>query len=102
MLEDIFFKKIPITDGGTRREVTMLEAILRQMAIGAAKGEMRHVDRVLKLLPILQETLAKADDSADLIADPAADMAVLEAIAEIFGTDPEGLFATAQEAGSDE
>lgn len=102
MLEEIFFRKIPISDGGVRREVTMLEAILRQVANGAAKGEIRHVDRVLKLLPILQDTLAKADDSKAATFDPAADMAVLEAMAEILGTDPEALFATSQEGKCDE
>ncbi|WP_170758955.1 DUF5681 domain-containing protein [Ruegeria lacuscaerulensis] len=55
MLEEVFFRKIPITENGSRREVTMLEAILRQLVNGAVKGEMRSIDRVLKLLPTVQE-----------------------------------------------
>ncbi|SDL25891.1 DUF5681 domain-containing protein [Aliiruegeria lutimaris] len=102
MLEEIFFKKIPISDNGVRREVSMLEAILRQVANGAAKGEIRHVDRVLKLLPVLQDSLAEDKENSAAAIDPAADMAVLEAMAEIFGTDPEALFASSQEGESDE
>ncbi len=104
MLEEVFFKKIPITENGSKREVTMLEAILRQLAHGAVKGEMRSVDRVLKLLPLLQEhraaALAGGDSEAEV--DPAADLAVLEALAEMFGSDPDQLFASVQGGIDDE
>ena len=76
----------------------MLEAILRQLVNGAAKGEMRHIDRVLKLLPLLQEARAAAlagdDNAADI--DPATHLAVLETLADMFGSDPEDLFASVQ------
>jgi hypothetical protein len=98
MLEEVFFRKITITENGVRREVTMLEAILRQVANGAAKGEARHVDRVVKLLPTLQDARAAAEASAETGApvDPQADMAVLAALADMFGSDPEHLFTTIQ------
>lgn len=98
MLEEVFFRKIQITENGRRREVTMVEAILRQLVNGAVKGEMRHIDRVLKLLPYVQEArdAILAAESRGTEADPAADFAVLEALAEIFGTDSEELFATMQ------
>lgn len=102
MLEEIFFKKISISDGGVRREVTILEAILRQVANGAAKGDIRYIDRILKLLPILQDTIARADDSGAADTDRATDMAVLGAMADILGSDPATLFATAQEKSRDE
>lgn len=102
MLEQIFFRKIPISDGGVRREVTMLEAILRQVVNGAAKGEIRHVDRVLKLLPILQDTLAGREDGKVAGTDPQADMAVLETLAEMFGSDPEDLLASIKGGVDDE
>jgi hypothetical protein len=98
MLEEIFFRKIPITENGVRREVTILEAIFRQVANGAAKGEVRHVDRVLKLLPMLQDAPAAAELVGDGAAqvDRQADVAVVEALADMFGSDPEHLFATVQ------
>ncbi|QFT47414.1 hypothetical protein FIU97_12590 [Roseivivax sp. THAF40] len=98
MLEETFFRKIPITENGSRLELTLIEAILRQLANGAAKGELRHIDRVLKLLPMLQEarmlSLAGGEEVGQ--GDPQADMAVLEALADMFGSDPEQLFATVQ------
>ena len=99
ILEDTFFQKVPITENGVRREATMLEAIVRQVANGAAKGGMRNVDRVLKLLPQLQDALTSAETASESTAqtDPQSDVAVLEALADMFGSDPEDLFATVQE-----
>ena len=99
MLEEVFFRKIPITENGKRREVTMVEAILRQLANGAVKGDMRHIDRVLKLLPYVQEAreAALAANGHGSHADPEADIAVLEALAEMFGSDPDALFASLQQ-----
>ncbi|CUH46459.1 DUF5681 domain-containing protein [Ruegeria atlantica] len=99
ILEDTFFQKVPITENGVRREATMLEAIVRQVANGAAKGDMRNVDRVLKLLPQLQDALTSAETASESTAqtDPQSDVAVLEALADMFGSDPEDLFATVQE-----
>jgi len=104
MLEEVFFRKIQISENGRRREVTMVEAILRQLVNGAVKGEMRHIDRVLKLLPYVQEArdAALAAESRGTLVDPGDDVAVLEALAEIFGTDPEQLFATVQGGTDDE
>jgi len=99
MLEEVFFRKIQISENGQRREVTMLEAVLRQLVNGAVKGEVRHIDRVLKLLPFVQEAreAVLAAEGRGTQMDPAgADMAVLAALADIFGTDPELLFATVQ------
>lgn len=98
MLEEVFFRKIQISENGRRREVTMVEAILWQLVNGAVKGEMRHIDRVLKLLPYVQEAreAALAAESRGAQAAPGADIAVLEALADIFGTDPNELFATVQ------
>ena len=98
MLEEVFFRKITITENGVRREVAMLEAILRQVANSAAKGETRNVDRVVKLLPTLQDARAAADANTETGApvDPQADMAVLAALADMFGSDPEHLFASIQ------
>ena len=104
VLEETFYRKIAISENGQRREVTMLEAIFRQVANGAAKGEVRHVDRVLKLLPLLQEAMQAeqigAKDAAQV--DSQADRAVLEALADMFGSDPEDLFATVQKGIDDE
>ena len=104
MLEETFFRKISITEKGVLREVTMLEAIFRQVANGAVKGEMRHVDRFLKLLPLLQEAMhADQNDAQDVKqVDPHADRAVLEALADIFGSDPGDLFASVQGGIDDE
>ena len=99
MLEGIFYRKITITENGVRREVTMLEAIFRQVANGAAKGELRHVDRVMKLMPIMTEALLVERLSGEEggPVDPQADKAVLEALTDMFGGNPEALFASVQE-----
>ncbi len=104
MLEEVFFRKIPITENGSKREVTMLEAILRQLANGAVKGELRSMDRVLKLIPLLQEHRSAAQADADGADDihSAADDVVLEALADIFGSDTEQLFASLQGGQTDE
>ena len=102
MVEEVFFRKIPITENGKRREVTMVEAILRQLANGAAKGDMRHIDRVLKLLPYAQEAreAALAANGHGSTEDPQAGIAVLETLADMFGSDPDALFASLQEVSS--
>ncbi len=76
----------------------MVEAILRQLVNGAVKGDMRHINPVLKLLPFLEKTgeATLAAETLGAQVDPGADIAVLEALADIFGTDPEQLFATVQ------
>lgn len=104
MLVDVFFRKIPITENGSRQQVTILEAILKEMATGAAKGDPRLLDRVIKLLPMLQEarevTLTGGDTSR--IGDATADVAVLEALADMFGSDPDDLFASLQGGQADD
>ncbi|MEH6835443.1 DUF5681 domain-containing protein [Falsihalocynthiibacter arcticus] len=104
MVKEAFFRKITITESGKKKRVTMLEALLRQLVNGAIKGEMRNVDRVFKLLPILQETLEqeKARDQGDTDIDPVADLAILETLADMLGSDPEDLFATVQGGIDDE
>lgn len=104
VLEEVFFQKIPITVNGKRRKVTMVEAILRQLANGAAKGEMRHIDRVVKLLPMAQAArdASVASEGEAAKRDPNTDRAVLETLADMFGSDPEALFATAQGDKDDE
>jgi hypothetical protein len=98
-LEDTFYRKITVSENGVHRELTMLEAIFRQVVNGAVKGEIRHIDRVLKLLPVLQDALPSAETAAESTAqtDPQADLAVLEVLADMFGGDPKDLFATVQE-----
>lgn len=98
MLEEVFYRKIKVIENGKRQPVTMVEAILRQLVNGAVQGELRHIDRVLKLLPHVQEfrEAALAAESRGSQTDPGADVAVLEVLADMFGSDPEQLFATVQ------
>lgn len=104
ILEEAFFRKITISENGTRREVTMLEAILRQLVNGAVKGEMRSIDRVLKLLPVVQEAraaeLAGREGAAQ--SDTGSDLAALEVLADMFGSDADQLFASIQGGIDDE
>jgi hypothetical protein len=104
ILEEVFNRKIPTTENGKQRKISLLEAILRQLANGAAKGELRHIDRVLKLLPMIQEARAAAtsDDMVGQAGDGSSDLAVLEALSEMFGGDPDQLFATIQAEVRDE
>jgi hypothetical protein len=98
ILEETFSRKISITENGKKQQISLLEAILRQLANGAVKGEMRHIDRVLKLLPLIQEARASASsaDREGQAANGSSDLAVLETLSEMFGGDPDQLFATVQ------
>lgn len=98
MLEDVFYRKIPITEGGKRRDITVMETIFRQVANGAAKGEVRHVDRFLKLLPLMHDAILAEQLGEDRgQVDPQADRDILAAMAAMFGSDSEHLFASLQE-----
>jgi hypothetical protein len=98
ILEETFSRTISITENGKKQQISLLEAILRQLANGAVKGEMRHIDRVLKLLPLIQEARASASsaDREGQAANGSSDLAVLETLSEMFGGDPDQLFATVQ------
>jgi hypothetical protein len=96
MLEEVFFRKIVITENGVRRQVTVLEAIMKQMVAGALKGEGRSLDRVLKLLPVLRDLRdgVPEDGGSTGARDPQSDRAVLEALADIVGTNPDEFLAS--------
>ncbi|SFL56804.1 DUF5681 domain-containing protein [Shimia aestuarii] len=97
MAKDTFLRKIQITENGKKKKVTILEALFRQLANGALKGEPRQLDRVLKLLPLVQETMEQEKMAGTGgSGDGPADLAVLEVLADMFGSDPEDLFATIQ------
>lgn len=98
IIEEVYFREITITENGKRRKVPLMKVILQQLGNGAAKGDLRHMDRVLKLLPFLQAAreAALAPDGRGSHADPEADIAVLEALADMFGSDPQQLFASVQ------
>jgi len=105
LVQDVFLQKISIKENGKQKHVTMLEALLRQLITGALKGEMRSIDRVFKLLPILQETLEQ--EKMDALAgssngDVAGDLVTLQVLADMFGSDPDELFATIQGGIDDE
>ncbi|OUS36931.1 hypothetical protein A9Q94_07590 [Rhodobacterales bacterium 56_14_T64] len=98
MVRETFMRKITITENGKKKRVPVLEALLRQLVNGALKGEVRHMDRVLKLLPVLQESLEqeKAVAASGIGGDSGTDMAILNVLADMLGGDPEELFATVQ------
>ena len=102
MLEEVFLRKIPITEGGSKHDVTILEAIMRRLANGAAKGEIRSIDLVLKLLPLLQEhrSATQADAENATQVNSATDLPVLGALAHMFGSEADNLFAC--QTGGDE
>ena len=98
MVRETFLRKIPITENGKQKKVSILEALLRQMVNAALKGEARQLDRVMKLLPVLEVEIArqKAAGPEGAGGEGSVDISVLEVFADMFGSDPEDLYATIQ------
>ena len=103
MAQEAFTRKIKVTTDGQRREVTIIEAILLQLANNAAKGDPRSMDRAFKLMTMIEDARSAQQAEGEHDArDPDADRAVLETFAEMFGTDSDQLFASFQEGQDDE
>ncbi len=87
MVHDTLFRKITVTENGTRRSITVLEAFLKRLVKGALEGDVRSADRVLKLLLLLEAAQAAEAQAAGAgaagAATGAADLEILRHFAEL-------------------
>ena len=81
VLRERLLAKVTVTERGRQRTITVLEAIVAKLIKGTFDGDSRSMDKVMKLLPLLEQDLAEeamivADDQARSSA--ASDRAVLK------------------------
>lgn len=98
MLRETLMRPIPISENGKRSKITALEAFFRQTLRSALEGDSRASDKLLKLLPMLHESLEREAAEADPAAADAArdDRPVLAALAQMMGRSAEDLFLAEQ------
>lgn len=99
MLRDTLLRMVTISENGKKRKITALEAFFRQTLKGALEGDARAADKLLKLLPTLQNALEREDEEeAEAARD---DRPVLAALATLMGAGAGDLFLANQEEVSD-
>ncbi len=103
MLRDTLLRTVTISENGKKRKITALEAFFRQTLKCALEGDARAADKLLKLLPTLQNALEREEEQADIAAAEAArdDRPVLAALATLMGAGAGDLFLADQEEVSD-
>lgn len=58
VLRETMGKKITITENGRRKTISWLDAIVLRLSRSAVEGDARAIDRVIKLLPMIETALA--------------------------------------------
>jgi hypothetical protein len=103
LLREILYRKVTITEDGRHKQTTVIEAFFLRQVQAALKGDARASDRVLKLLPVLQEQLDQDAAQAEAQAAEATrdDRPVLAALAEMMGASAADLFVDAQREDDD-
>ncbi|WP_339952221.1 DUF5681 domain-containing protein [uncultured Albimonas sp.] len=75
ILEDSLFGPVPVTIGGRSTTVPAIEAIMLRLRIKALEGDLRAIEKVMKVLPLAQAMMdARAEgeapaDAVDLTRD---------------------------------
>ncbi|RYH07049.1 DUF5681 domain-containing protein [Tropicimonas sp. IMCC6043] len=104
MLRETLLRPVVITENGKRRKITALEAFFRQTLKSALEGDARASDKLLKLLPMLQNALEREAIETEAAAAEAArdDRPVLAALAAMMGGAVDDLFLANQLEASDD
>ena len=105
VLRERLLAKVTVIESGRRRTITVIDALVAKLIKGAFDGDSRAMDKLMKLLPLLDNDLAQEAMSARAVeeaaeASTAGDRAVLEALAGMLGGTLDGLaFETAGKPG---
>ena len=104
MLRETLLRPVVITENGKRRKITALEAFFRQTLKSALEGDSRASDKLLKLLPMLQDAQEREAIETETAAAEAArdDRPVLAALAEMMGGTIDDLFLADQQETPDD
>jgi hypothetical protein len=76
ILTDVFYQPVPVKQGGKKKSMPMLEAILQAAAVKALQGDFKSASMLLKYAYML----VSHDDAPDQIAPPAAPHKQAEAV----------------------
>ncbi|MWD26086.1 hypothetical protein E0K89_001175 [Aquicoccus sp. SCR17] len=103
ILRDILYRKVTITEDGQRKRITAIEAFFLREIKEALTGNSRSGDRILKLLPLVQEQMERdaAVADAEQAENARDDGPILAAFAGIMGVSASELFLEAQMEGDD-
>ena len=81
ILNETLYGKITVRERGHTRKITMIEALLLRLRKDALEGDLRAVDRLLRLIQ-MQQALSPDEDKTEAIAfDPVDDQAILKELA---------------------
>ncbi len=81
ILNETLYGKITVRERGHTRKITMIEALLLRLRKDALEGDLRAVDRLLRLIQ-MQQALTPDQDKTEAIAfDPVDDQAILKELA---------------------
>lgn len=87
IVRDALLEEVTVTmKGGKTTSMSMLEAILHRTRKSALEGDSRSIDKVLKLMPVIQACNDReAADTAEREREPATDNSeIFSALAEMF------------------
>lgn len=86
MLDEILYKQVEITEGGRRRKVAAVEALLKRQLAEAMKGDARAFDRLFKLHQVMGPPDSGESDKAPVCSS--AEQAILAELADWVKSEP--------------
>jgi hypothetical protein len=88
VLESALKAKVLVTDGGRRVSKSKLEVAITQVANKAASGDLKAVQMVLALMPILEPVIPGTVMTPDLLADREMALKLVKRLTETTPKDP--------------
>lgn len=89
IIDEVFRKKITITENGTQRKVAGIEALAMRVFQDAVKGNPKSTDQALKLLSTTREAIGLAEAQSDGTAPTHADdLATLKEFLQLYNIAP--------------
>ncbi len=78
MVDEALYARIRVRDQGRHKTLTMLEAILLRIRKGALEGDPKCIDRIFRLMPLIQKPQRDDNENASTPLDPDMDKQILE------------------------
>lgn len=83
------FAKVPVSENGKRKMITVVEAIFARVAQSSLSGDSRAIGHLIKL--INSSHIAAGSGGPSSVHDPAADLLALQEILRSMGITPESI-----------
>ncbi|KNX39897.1 hypothetical protein ROTO_35640 [Roseovarius tolerans] len=87
ILRERLFSKVTIVENGRRKQITMVEALFRTLLKSGLEGDVRALDRLIKLLPLAEADTLAADEVTDASEIDATDEAILRHFIKMRGSE---------------